>query len=531
LKALFPRLEIELDDWTRLLPPAECCWAALEYRELYPSDKLLPVAVKTLQGAQDRVVLANGVNLERWRGLLADDSTCVLVFDVDPNEIPERIAGYRTLTVRGNKIPKFDFEVIEGTKLSHRPVVFISYANIYRDYAQRLTNALQQDCEVLSDLELQAGDRWIRKLADMLERADAVIALAGDATAGRSYPMEEMHLTINLGKLLVPVFVNRFTEPRELLERFCANTDATGKIVYLSDCRGKELDWAIAMTAGNIVKAIAQTTNRVETVIQLDESSGLGERIQKVLAREYGVSRREAERWIVAARVKVNGNIVQLGARLKSGDQLQVDDRIVDWEAAGKQDTRVLLYHKPIGELVTRQDSENRPLIFSNLPKLEKGQWSSVMRLDMNTSGIVLVTNDGVLANQLMQSAKQIECEYAVRVRGEISEAILERLKKGVELENGMGRFDEINFTGGKGVNKWYRVIIKETDNCSVRGLLESQQIQVSRLILVRYGAIKLPESLKTQSYQELIGKELELLCQLVGYAEERSALNKNNDF
>jgi len=513
LKALFPRLEIELDDWKRLLPPAEC-WPALEYRELYPSDRLLPVAVKTLQGAQDKVILVNDANLERWRGLLADVSTCVLVFDVDSNEISERIAGYRTLTVRGNKIPKFDFEVTEVTKLSYRPAVFISYVNIYRDYAQRLTHALQQDCEVLSDLQLQAGDRGIRKLADMLESADTVIALAGDATAKSFWAMAGTQWAIKNDVPLIPVFVNRFTKPRELLERFCANTDAAGKIVYLSDCRGKELDRAIALTAGNIVKAIAriQTTNSVETVIHPDDPSRLGERVQIVLARQLGFSRREAECWIVADRVKVNGNSVRLGARLKNGDQLQVDDRIVDWKAAGKQDTRVLLYHKPIGELVTHRDPENRPVIFNNLPKLEKGQWFAAMRLDINTSGIVLVTNDGKLGNRLMQSATEIEHEYAVRVLGEISDATLEVLKQGVELEDGKAWFDEINFVGGEGASKWYRVTINRVR----KRLLESQQIQVSRLILVRYGPIKLPDSLKIQDYCELPDEELDLLLQCV---------------
>lgn len=256
LKALLPRLEIELDDWKRQLPPSEC-WSALEYRELYPADRLLPVAVKTLQSAQDRVVLVNDVNLERWRGLLADESACVLVFDVDSNEIPERISGYRTLTVSGNKMPKFDFEVTKPSY--HRPVVFISYVNIYRDYAQRLTNALRQDCEVLSDLELQAGDQWKLKLAEMLESADVVVVLAGDTTAVRRYPMEEINRTINLGKLLVPVFVNRFIETRELLIRQCANTDTNGKILYLSEYQGEKLDRVIRLTAKNIVKAMAST--------------------------------------------------------------------------------------------------------------------------------------------------------------------------------------------------------------------------------------------------------------------------------
>jgi 23S rRNA pseudouridine2605 synthase len=241
------------------------------------------------------------------------------------------------------------------------------------------------------------------------------------------------------------------------------------------------------------------------------------ERIQKVLARGGIGSRREIERWISEGRLKLNGAPVTLGTKIKHGDYLQINDRVVHWEKFAKQPTRVLLYHKPTGEVVTRRDPENRPVIFTQLPKLSGSRWIAVGRLDINTSGLLLVTNNGELANRLMHPSSQVEREYAVRLLGDIPEAIIERLKNGVELEDGMAKFNDIHFYAGEGANKWYYVTVSEGRNRLVRRLWESQNVVVSRLIRVRYGPIVLPERLKTHSFYELNEEELKLLDEFAG--------------
>ena len=245
----------------------------------------------------------------------------------------------------------------------------------------------------------------------------------------------------------------------------------------------------------------------------------IGERIQKVLARGGVASRREIERWITEGRLKINGNTISLGDRLKEGDHLQLNDRVINWQKFAEQPTRVLIYHKPTGEVVTRNDPQGRPTIFANLPKLQTSRWISVGRLDINTSGLLLVTNNGELANRLMHPSSEVEREYAVRILGEVPEATLERLQQGVELEDGLARFDAINFSGGEGANKWYYVIVKEGRNRLVRRLWESQQMVVSRLMRVRYGPVVLPEGLKTHAVYELSEKELDLLFEFADLA------------
>ncbi len=251
-----------------------------------------------------------------------------------------------------------------------------------------------------------------------------------------------------------------------------------------------------------------------------------GERIQKVLARGGVGSRREIERWIDEGRLKLNGNPVSLGDRLKAGDHLQINDRVIHWEKFAEQPTRVLLYHKPTGEVVTRRDPEGRPVVFTQLPKLATGRWIAVGRLDINTSGLLLVTNNGELANRLMHPSTQVEREYAVRILGNVSDATLEKLKQGVELEDGKAKFDDIKFFGGEGANKWYNVTVAEGRNRLVRRLWESQEVVVSRLMRVRYGPVVLPERLKAHSFYELTDKELDLLFEFAGMEPEKTTHN-----
>ena len=241
-----------------------------------------------------------------------------------------------------------------------------------------------------------------------------------------------------------------------------------------------------------------------------------------MLARGGVGSRREIERWIDEGRLKLNGNPVSLGDRLKSGDHLQINDRVIHWEKFAEQPSRVLLYHKPTGEVVTRRDPEGRPVVFTQLPKLATGRWIAVGRLDINTSGLLLVTNNGELANRLMHPSTQVEREYAVRILGNVSDATLEKLKQGVELEDGKAKFDDIKFFGGEGANKWYNVTVAEGRNRLVRRLWESQEVVVSRLMRVRYGPVVLPERLKVHSFYELTDKELDLLFEFAGMEREK---------
>jgi 23S rRNA pseudouridine2605 synthase len=239
-----------------------------------------------------------------------------------------------------------------------------------------------------------------------------------------------------------------------------------------------------------------------------------GERIQKVLARGGVASRREIETWIQEGRLRINGVEAKLGDRLKPGDRLQLNGRVVRWEKYAEQAPRVLVYHKPTGEVVTRRDPEGRPTIFTQLPKLAIGRWIAVGRLDINTQGLLLVTNHGELANRLMHPSTEVEREYAVRILGTVGDDMLERLKHGVELDDGKAHFEDIVFSGGEGVNKWYHVTVKEGRNRLVRRLWESQGVTVSRLIRVRYGPIALPERVKARTFHELDAQELHALLE-----------------
>ena len=252
--------------------------------------------------------------------------------------------------------------------------------------------------------------------------------------------------------------------------------------------------------------------------------SGDGERIQKVLAHAGLGSRREIEDWIRNGDVQVNGQMAKLGDRWRDGDRLTLKGRPINVDKRVHAQTRVLIYHKPTGEVVSRRDPEGRPVIFTQLPRLEIGRWIAIGRLDINTQGLLLVTNNGELANRLMHPARQIEREYAVRVLGQIGDVVLERLRNGVELEDGPARFESIEPAGGEGANRWFHVTLKEGRNRIVRRLWESQNIAVSRLIRIRFGSILLPPRLKARTFCELDPAQLRGLIASAGLvAEEKS--------
>ncbi|MDM8569972.1 pseudouridine synthase, partial [Thiotrichales bacterium HSG1] len=197
------------------------------------------------------------------------------------------------------------------------------------------------------------------------------------------------------------------------------------------------------------------------------------EKLQKVLARAGFGSRREIEVWIKQGRIKVNKQVAILGARVCSADAIWIDERKVSTTKLTEQPRQIICYHKPTGEVCTRHDPEGRSTIFSRLPTLQQGRWINVGRLDLNTSGLLLLTTDGKLANQLMHPSYSFEREYAVRVLGEVDKSILQRLQDGVQLEDGKAKFVRINVAGGKGANHWYNVILTEGRKHEVRRLGE----------------------------------------------------------
>lgn len=247
----------------------------------------------------------------------------------------------------------------------------------------------------------------------------------------------------------------------------------------------------------------------------------MSEKLHKVLADAGLGSRREMERWIEAGRVQVNGRLATLGDRVAVTDRLSVDGRPLLREllADVQPAVRVLLYNKPEAEICTRDDPEGRPTVFERLPKLQGERWVAVGRLDVNTSGLLLFTTDGALANGLMHPSHQVEREYLVRVRGLVDEGVLQRLREGVLLEDGLARFERITAGGGTddGSNRWFYVVLSEGRNREVRRLWESQGLQVSRLKRVRYGSITIPPVVRRGQYLELPAEQVEALYALAG--------------
>jgi 23S rRNA pseudouridine2605 synthase len=225
-------------------------------------------------------------------------------------------------------------------------------------------------------------------------------------------------------------------------------------------------------------------------------------------------SRREIEAWIAAGRITVNGQVAKLGDRASPSDSIAVDGKAVS--APKNEKIRVLLYHKPVGELVTRKDPEGRPTVFANLPP---GRWVAVGRLDFNSSGLLLFTDSGELANRLMHPRYGLEREYSARVRGALLPHEKKRLLEGIDLDGVPARFERIEEErAGEGSNRWYRVVLKEGRNREVRRLFEALGHPVSRLSRVRYGPVHLPPDLAAGRWRELGEKELIRLVPSEGY-------------
>lgn len=231
----------------------------------------------------------------------------------------------------------------------------------------------------------------------------------------------------------------------------------------------------------------------------------MSEKLQKFLANEGIASRRTIEKWIQEGRITINGELAKLGCRVDALDKICVDGQAVKRTLPKHVKQRVLLYHKPIGEICTRSDEEGRPTVFDHLPPLQTGRWILIGRLDINTCGLLLFTNDGEFANQMMHPSSEIERQYAVRVLGEVSESAIDALKKGVKLDDGFAKFDKIEkMKKQEGANQWYRVSLHEGRHREVRRLFEAQGVKVNRLIRVSFGHYQLPRDLKPGQWIEL---------------------------
>lgn len=250
------------------------------------------------------------------------------------------------------------------------------------------------------------------------------------------------------------------------------------------------------------------------------------EKLQKVLANLGHGSRRELETVIAAGRVSINGQIAKLGDRVNVdlSPQIRIDGHVISSRTKSKNICRVLAYYKPEGEVCTRNDPDGRPTVFERLPRIKDARWINIGRLDINTSGLLLFTTDGELANRLMHPRHEIEREYSVRVFGQVTDKQRMQLTRGIQLEDGPAAFKSISAQGGEGLNQWYNVVLTEGRNREVRRMWEAVEVQVSRLIRIRYGDILLPKALPRGGWLELDLASVNYLRSAVGLSTEEKS-------
>ncbi|MWN05590.1 23S rRNA pseudouridine(2605) synthase RluB [Gilliamella sp. Pas-s95] len=255
------------------------------------------------------------------------------------------------------------------------------------------------------------------------------------------------------------------------------------------------------------------------------------EKLQKVLANLGHGSRREIEAMIIAGKISVDGKIAILGDRVdvNASPKIRINGHLVPLRSKEKEVCRVLAYYKPEGEICSRNDPQGRATVFERLPRLKNARWINIGRLDINTSGLLLFTTDGELANRLMHPRHEIEREYAVRVFGKITDQQIFQLRKGVQLEDGPASFKSIKSQGGDGINQWFNVVITEGRNREVRRMWEAVEVQVSRLLRIRYGNITLPKGLSRGTWMELGIDSVNYLRELVGLPQEVKSFTTNS--
>ncbi|HCY64583.1 MAG TPA: 23S rRNA pseudouridylate synthase B [Oxalobacteraceae bacterium] len=363
--------------------------------------------------------------------------------------------------------------------------------------------------------------RGLRGPRNMRRNRAAQRAAAGQTAAGDAGAAEAGVANIQESSEALPAAGQQRRAPREPRENRATTGKAAGKPAAKGQARGKPQ--AAKPGAGDADDVFSFVTSATFDQAMSEAESGFGGRRQapaksvrrdltadddapklhKVLADAGLGSRRDMEEMIIAGRVSVNGEPAHIGQRILPTDQVRINGKLIQRKVS-KRPPRVLIYHKPAGEIVSHSDPDGRPSVFERLPTMKTGKWLAVGRLDFNTEGLLLFTTSGDLANRLMHPRYGIDREYAVRTLGELEEGMRQKLLAGVELEDGVAQFSRIADGGGEGINKWYRVTIGEGRNREVRRMFESVGLTVSRLIRTRYGMLTLPRGLKRGRWEEM---------------------------